>query len=367
MKYAMLVQDLQFGSTGKGSLVGYLARMMRPDTAIAAWGPNAGHTFVDRFGRVFIHTMLPIAAICDSVRNVLLGPGSVIQWENLIKEVQYMNATLDNPRNFTMIVHPQATVVEQRHLEAERANISIGSTMKGTGAALIEKVRRDPKSPSPLVRDMDKDRWGRIKLRLEQMGVTVEIDEDDYNEAADRSSSAIIEGAQGYSLGIHREFWPYTTSREISPAQIISDCGICIPPLLTTFGTLRTFPIRVANRFNEQNEQVGTSGGWYSDQNELSWEELGLEPEFTTVTKLKRRVFTFSYMQLAGALRLCRPDILFLNFCNYLGTNEEEREQLVGEMVHYIEAEAVMVLGTETACKVGYLGYGPSINDIKVR
>jgi len=363
MKFSSLVLDLQFGSTGKGSLVGYLAALDAPDTTVAAWGPNAGHTFVDRVGRAFIHTMLPIAAINSSVRTVLLGPGSIIHWENLIKEVQAMQVQLDRPRNFTMIVHPQAMIVKPRHIEAEKAHVIIGSTMKGTGAALIEKIERSP-SMSPLVRDMPKDEIGPHVARLEAMGVTTLIDEDDYGEAVDRSIVMMIEGAQGYSLGINRKFWPYTTSREIAPSQVLSDCALPITPEMQVFGCLRTFPIRVANRFDEKQVQIGTSGGWYDDQVELSWGELGLEPEFTTVTKLKRRVFSFSYKQLHDAVRLCRPHSLFLNFVNYLGKNDDEREDLIALMCDKIEEAARCSTGRAMSPLVNYLGYGPSITDV---
>lgn len=281
-----------------------------------------------------------------------------------------MNAQLERPRNFTMVVHPQAMVVEPRHLVAEKANVSIGSTMKGTGAALIEKIKRDPSAPSPLVRDMDEGGVARIVSRLSALGVNTFIDEDLYNETVDRSSLAFVEGAQGYSLGVHRQFWPYCTSREISPSQIMSDCALpLIGDRMLVYGTLRTFPIRVANRFNEKNEMIGTSGAWYADQAELSWDELGLDPEFTTVTKLKRRVFSFSFMQLAQAVRLCRPASLFLNFCNYLGVEDEvEQAQLVEDLCRQIDrtsAEATRNAGR--AATVDLLGYGPAVTDIRLR
>lgn len=79
---------------------------------------------------------------------------------------------------------------------------------------------------------------------------------------------------------------------------------------------LRTFPIRVGH-IVENGQTLGESGGCYADQKETSWEELGVEAEITTVTKRIRRVFTFSKQQIVDTFTLCRPDVVFLSFCNY--------------------------------------------------
>ena len=44
---AYLICDMQYGSTGKGLLAGYLAMNHGPDTLMTAWGPNSGHTYVN--------------------------------------------------------------------------------------------------------------------------------------------------------------------------------------------------------------------------------------------------------------------------------------------------------------------------------
>jgi len=355
MLTSTMVIDLQFGSTGKGSLVGYLAQQQDPDTTVSAWGPNAGHTFVDRFGNTFIHTMLPIAAVHPSVSNVLLGPASVIHWDNLVKEVTAMQVQLDRPRHFTLFVHPQSITLLPQHVAAERALVKIGSTMKGTGAAAMEKMQRDPDRLSPLTRDNLHTLLPHTE-RLAAMGVKVIVDETAYNEAVDRSAHMMIEGAQGYSLGLHRKFWPHTTSREIAPSQVLSDCALPVTKNMHVAGCLRTYPIRVANRYNDSGEQIGTSGAYYSDQREMTWDEVGQPTELTTVTKLPRRVFSFSYQQLHEAVRLCNPDTLFLNFANYLSGPDE-----VEQMAKDIDEAA------PTAAYVRWLGYGPSVTDVRER
>lgn len=119
----------------------------------------------------------------------------------------------------------------------------------------------------------------------------------------------------------------------MTTAQIFADCALPIGWIRNTevIGTLRTFPIRVANRFDEQGTQIGYSGGCYPDQVELDWKDIGIEAELTTVTKLPRRIFTFSQMQLAEAIRQCSVDTLFVNFVNYC-RSELELNRVLGDI-----------------------------------
>ena len=64
-----------------------------------------------------------------------------------------------------------------------------------------------------------------------------------------------------------------------------------------------------------------------------------------------RRIFTFSFQQLEEALRMCNPDVIFLNFCNYL--TKEDLTALVRDV------DAV------TGINIKWLGWGPNHNDIE--
>ena len=75
---------------------------------------------------------------------------------------------------------------------------------------------------------------------------------------------------------------------------------------------------------------------------------MGVPPELTTVTQRERRVFTFSPGQIIDALWATNPNIIFLNFCNYVEKPEELQEM-------------VDIFGKD---KEMYLGYGPTIHDI---
>jgi len=345
-----LVCDLQFGSTGKGLLAGYLAETKKPDTVISAWMPNAGHTYITSGGRTFVHTMVPNGVVSPNLKKVMLGPGSVINPVALTVELA---ACSDYLQGKTVYIHHAAAVVREEHRQAESKSMTaIGSTKKGCGAALAEKIARDPKSPIVI----GSSAGSEIINTLAPEGVAVEVvySQSKWLDLFFDSDQVLVEGAQGYSLGINSGFYPYTTSRECTPAQIATDCGIPAYHPMTRYGCIRTFPIRVANRYDKKGRMVGHSGPGYFDQIETSWAAIGQEVERTTVTKLPRRVFTFSANQVKEAIKMTGVDEVFLNFVNYLEGPGHEQERLnIANAVH------------EAGATISYLGYGPKFDDVK--
>lgn len=365
MKEVHAIVDMQFGSCGKGLFAGYLADKLQPDTIVTAWGPNAGHTFIDRDGEKYTNIMLPNGIIASGrLAQVLLGPGSIINPDILLEEWNRYQRWMEP---IQLMIHESAAIVLPEHREREaQYGFGIGSTMKGVGEAVIDKIRR--KAVNELGNNIAK-----FQLRGTPLGRFV-VSKDVYDMALDTANKVLIEGAQGYSLGINSGFYPYCTSRECSIWQLLSDCGIpANGGKLSVYGVARTYPIRVANRFKwvggredcaheqDQNgncrfcaadyQQVGTSGPCYEDQRELQWSDLGREPELTTVTKLPRRVFTFSEQQIRQAVRANGIRSVFLNFANYCKTDAELQEKI----------DAIQ----RTGARVRWLGWGPSINDVK--
>ncbi len=346
MKQLHVITDLQYGSTGKGLLAGWLAKAVAPDTLIIAWSPNAGHTFIDEDGTKFVNTALPNGIVADSVRRILIGPGSVIDPAAFLDEVERYCLYLDGVE---ILIHENAAVVTQKHRDQEaRGMFKIGSTMKGVGAAVIDKIRRDP-TENVIARD------ALVSTPMEGYVVSAQ----QYNDALDRAKITILEGAQGFSLSINQGFYPYTTSRDCTTHQLLSDCAIPAAYATSTkmqvYGCARTYPIRVANRFDADGKMIGTSGPCYDDQRELDWSELGMEPELTTVTKLPRRIFTFSKRQITEAIRMNGVDTVFLNFINYIG---KEKSPDAMKLIDYMDILADCgVVDVITGC-------GPTVHDV---
>ncbi len=339
-----MILDLQFGSTGKGLLAGYLANLHHPDVVVTAWGPNAGHTYIDEGGRKYVHRMLANGVVSPALKRVLIGPGSVIDAQLLLSEVE---SCADLLAGKEIIIHPGAAMVLPSHVEIEeRSMVGIGSTMKGTGEAMIDRIKRRPNHQSTVAWTFPTS----VMHKIASMGVNITISSYAYRKAITTASVIQIEGAQGYSLSMYHGFYPYCTARDVTPAQVLADCAIPYGIKPKVYGTLRTFPIRVADRYDDKGTKIGTSGPCYDDQKELDWSEVGVEPELTTVTQLPRRVFSFSHMQLSEAVTQCGPAKLFLNFANYMNYNDLQ------SLIHRI--------GRETGIEIAWLGLGPRHEDI---
>ena len=344
MKELHLVTDLQFGSCGKGLFCGYLAQRIEADTVFTAWGSNAGHTYIGADGRKFVNIMLASSTVAPSIKRVMIGPGSILDPKILMSEIEHNADLLEGVQ---ILIHEHAAVINEYHKGQEAGYAhKIGSTMKGVGAAVIQKITRDP-DHSNVARDVLKG------TPLEGYLASVE----DYNHAVDQSSICMIEGAQGFSLSINQGFYPYTTSRDCTVSQLLTDCAIpgsVFGPMfrMKVYGVARTYPIRVANRFKDD-KQIGWSGPHYFDQKEIEWADIGMEPELTTVTRLPRRIFTFSEEQIRQAVRMNGTDEVFLNFCNY---DQTANGRTVSEIVDVIE---------RAGAEVRWLGYGPNVQDIQ--
>jgi len=94
-------------------------------------------------------------------------------------------------------------------------------------------------------------------------------------------------------LSIDSEHYPMTTSRCVNVGQTLA--YLDVPPSIIgdVIGIARSYIIRVGN------VEGGYSGDTFYDSKEISWEKLSAKLnrptiEFTTVTKRKRRIFTFS-------------------------------------------------------------------------
>jgi len=350
-----MVIDLQYGSTGKGLLAGWLAKRENYDGAVCSFATNAGHTYIDLSRGINMMTQqLPTAISSPTVKNVFLGPGSLIHPRVLYEELARYKDMMMGKR---LLIHPHAAIVEDYHadLEIEWGLTKIGSTAKGVGAAAIERIRRAPqKRPHEAGPNVAACRLRQPQgFGLDEFLVTTH----EYDYALRNTDAMIVEGAQGFSLSMYHGMYPFTTSRDVTPWQIAADCGLpyAWAPYVQIMGTLRTLPIRVNNR-------DGSSGPHYPDQRELFWDDLGIPPELTTVTKLPRRIFSFSQQQLDDAMMHCGgywDTKLFLNFANYL-TDPDDLHDLVKE----IETSRPNRLNPP---KVAYLGWGPDDSNIEVR
>lgn len=275
-----------------------MARMYHADIFCSSLSPNAGHTYREYDGTRIMVKQIPVGLTITRRSMAYLTAGSIIEPISFLAELDAYG--IDHDR---VIIHPAAAVVSADDINSE-ANPSssyarIASTASGTGSALSAKIMR------------------AATLAGQHTLLAPFCKPFDLSWHLGQGCSAIMETAQGFSLGINAGFYPYCTSRDISVSQALSDARLHPSYLGDTIMSLRTYPIRVGNTANR------TSGPFYPDSEETSWEALKQIPELTTVTKRVRRVATFSEQQFKDAAAIIRPDHVFLNFLNYASTRKE--------------------------------------------
>lgn len=282
----IVVAGAQYGSEAKGHVVDQITRpAVAGDNVVVVRvaGPNAGHTVYGlcpsdckpdgshMSGDVWIGhpwrlRSVPVAAVSNPHADLVIAAGSEIDRDVLLSEVTALDMAGYGVSS-RLRVDAQATVLTKRHIDEEvRAEIQkrLGSTAKGIGAARADRIWRlatlwgDGKEPKSRVDTAD-----YLRARLHE-GATV-----------------VIEGTQGYGLGLHAGHYPQCTSSDCRAIDFLAMAGIS-PWMdeVDEFGiwlAARVRPIRVA----------GNSGPM---RGETSWAELGLPEEHTTVTKKVRRV-----------------------------------------------------------------------------
>jgi len=374
------VGDLQWGSTGKGAAAVYLATHYGATHVSTTNLPNAGHTGIIG-DKKFISKIIPTSGMINActpapsaVRMKLardyervkcyIGAGAGFFLERLLQEVEECNLAPNELK-----IHPRAVVVTEDHRSAEiSGSIStkhIASTMQGSAAAKIDKMMR--KADVKLARDYEE-----LKPYIYDGNMAEHVcDTIKYNP----NCVWMHEGSQGFSLGIdHGSHFPECTSRECTVMQSMADMGV--PPSLVgdVIGVMRPYPIRVGNVV-ENGKEVGKSGGHYDDHHEISWDDVqkmagypstwndgaGLS-ELTTVTKRVRRVFTFSMKQIQQAVKINGITKIYLNFANYIDYSIYGKNH-----VNYVTDKIwdfIYNIEDNTGVKVGWIGTGPTIEDV---
>lgn len=325
-----MIIDGQFGSTGKGLIASAIAMENHIDLAIGRLSPNAGHTFYWD-GKKCVSKMLPVAGIIQKRTGIHLSAGSVIDVDRFFQEIEEFDI---DPSKVT--IHPRAAIVtpEDKEEEQDQQGVkTIASTQSGTGAARASKIMRK----NPLAMN---------EPRLKEF---IYPEYWDLSELERAKLCVLVESGQGLDLGLNFGYqYPNCTSIDVIPAAILGDIGAHPTELGKVIMSMRTYPIRVGN-ITEDGEMVGYSGDVHPDSREISWDDLDMEPELTTVTHRPRRIFTFSQKQYEKSLYYIRPDYVFLNFVNYL-TQED---------IHYKWFKKMMGIR-----KPDFVGVGPEIKDV---
>jgi adenylosuccinate synthase len=285
----IVVSGAQFGSEGKGAVAAALTTEERAGdkvVAVRVAGPNAGHTVYGicppdcdksdpghRFagdgsylGHPWRLRAVPVSAVSNLEADLVIAAGSEIDREVLFGELDALDAA-GYAVSDRLFIDAQATILTGRHITEEVADgiqKRLGSTAKGIGAARADRVWRYAET------------WG-AKLPEDERVNTGQL----LRQQLDDGYTVMIEGTQGYGLGLHQGNYPQCTSSDCRAIDFLGMAGLSpwasYVDEFEVWLVARVRPIRVA----------GNSGPM---KGETSWAELGLPEERTTVTKKVRRV-----------------------------------------------------------------------------
>lgn len=277
----------QFGSEAKGHVTARIVAdclTEAPSVAVVrVAGPNAGHTAYDDNGVAHAFRQIPVGVVIPplgqpSQVEAMIAAGSEIDLPVLLDEIQHCK---DEGIYLRLVVDPEATMITDRDKDAEVGIMAsesetnlvkrIGSTGKGVGAARASRLMREPKR-----RLCDDPKAMRA---LTATGAVI-LDVANLLRMT-QPRFIVIEGTQGYGLGLRAGFYPQCTSSDCRAIDFQAMLGISPTEGWISSSEIwvvaRVYPIRVA----------GNSGPL---KDETTWEELGLPEEKTTVTKKIRRV-----------------------------------------------------------------------------
>lgn len=267
------VVGAQFGSEAKGHVTAQLIERLLFEGNrvwnVRVGGSNAGHSAAAYTNNEIIALRtIPMGAVVSPAVNLVIAAGSEIDPDVLYHEIELLESIGIAVRH-RLLIDKFATIIEPRHIDLESnsdLNARTGSTNKGIGAARADRLLRK----ATIARDYTFDYDLAVVDTSAVLNTTID--------------TIVIEGTQGYGLGLHTDFYPQTTSGDCRAIDLCAQAGI-LPTVkrpARVWLVARTYPIRVA----------GNSGRL---ANELDWETLNsrnhnINAEYTTVTKKVRRV-----------------------------------------------------------------------------
>jgi adenylosuccinate synthase len=314
----------QYGSEGKGLVASrinhwFKAKGLTPksskdtgyDLLISVNSSQAGHTthrYVNGKPEFHVTRQLPASAVSNTEATIFLAPSAVINLDVLFNEIDSLESA-GIPISNRLVLSSVATIIEHEDetYEKEKNMFNFnGSTMEGVGASLARRALRTGGIIS--------DYYETIQIKYPDIRFV-----ENTNYLYDDYKYALLEGSQGFGLGINYMHYPKCTSRDTTTAGALAGAQLPFRLVDRVYGVFRTYPIRVA----------GNSGHL---RGELTWEELsnmsGYESlsEITTVTKRVRRVGSWDYQLASDAMFVNNVTHPILTFVNYLGKENEGKE-----------------------------------------
>jgi adenylosuccinate synthase len=283
-----IVIGAQFGSEGKGKVCSYLGLHGDYKVAIRTGGPNAAHTVICN-ERKYIFRQLPSASV-NLELDLLIGPGSHLRMDLLFQEIRASPELRIDDR---LWIDQMAGVILDEHIH-QNSFIDTPTTGQGTSPAIADRIMRKLKC---------------IRDYADFCPYSADVQARLANQVL--NDNLLLEGTQGFGLSMYQDWYPYSTSRDISVASLLSEATLPWSSVRDVYAVFRSYPIRT------------TDGLSNLAARETSWSAIsrlaGCEVcERGTLDGEVRRVSRFSTQLAMRFAQLNRPTKACLTFADYL-------------------------------------------------
>jgi len=315
----------QYGDEAKGQIAAHLAKWRDYRFSVRVGGSNAEHRFFtnSKSGVQFTARVIPTAAWVEPNIKLVIGAGHMICLESLqreIRELEQLWGQGDAIRR--LFIDPQAGVIPEENKGYNEETAWRGSTHQGVGASVAHKALRD--GDFKLARDYEE-----LKPYLADTPLLM-------YEWLKAGYHGLFEGSQGALLSLDLGYYPYNTSKNVTPAGMLGEAGIATKFLREIFGVYRTVPMRVPGN-------SGPTGG-----KEITWEELerraGIEiprsKKIQTDSGDRERVFEWSWDDFRRSVAIVGPDQMALTFADWY---HGDLDSLIAGMEEIADAPVTLV------------------------
>ena len=353
-KCVTVIIGTKWGDEGKGKIAARESKDARY-VVRATGGNNAGHTVIWQGKKLALH-LIPGGIASNPIATAIIGPGTVIDPEVLIQEIEMLNKSGVPHIRERLKISGRAHVIFPYHKDLDALyekckKHPIGTTKRGIGPCYADKINRigvqlyDLLLPEKDLREkIDESIFIHNQLfKLNNMSECIVNSENvailyhQYarllkpyitdifpilRQAIDNNEKIVVEGAQAFRLDLDHGDYPMVTSS--NPVSSGTLCGAGLPPqaLKTVIGIDKAYNSRVGNGLfpTELPSSIDKNGCLIAGSQQLEGDiirELG--HEYGTTTKRPRRVGWMDAVILNSAKTQCGIDYLCLNHMDTLG------------------------------------------------
>ncbi len=315
-----VVVGTQWGDEGKAKVIDHLAAS---HSIVARYqgGHNAGHTVVVGDQRYALQ-LIPSGVLYDSVTPVI-GNGVVVDLPTLFAEIDQLESrgvscAKLRVSSLAHLIFPWHQSIDAA-LEAGRGDAKIGTTLKGIGPAMVDKVRRTGLRVGETLdaASFEKKLRARALAALDEVrsvgGETFDVDEivtrfvalaarlspfvaDTVNllhDSRERGEAILLEGAQATFLDVDHGTYPFVTSSNPVAGGATVGSGLGPRHVDRVVGIAKAYTTRVG------------SGPFPSELTDEKGDALvDIGREFGTVTGRRRRTGWLDTVMLRHATRV---------------------------------------------------------------